>query len=141
MYIHLFLAAHRVQTGNQALNESLRIFCCLFYGQVWHIPTTSYQYTVEGVVTSTTDISAATEVVSFYFTENLSLVLASSGDSQLIFYSTCIWGVCECKAAQMNEWINTPTAGEYNLLQNWERFPGEKVGGGIAVVEHLWANR
>lgn len=38
----------------------------------------------------------------------------------------------------MNEWINTPAAGEYNLLQNWARFPGEKVGGGIAVVEDLW---
>lgn len=35
----------------------------------------------------------------------------------------------------MNEWINTPTAGEYSLLQNWARFPGEKVGGRIAVIE------
>lgn len=30
----------------------------------------------------------------------------------------------------MNDWTNTPTAREYNLLQSWARFPVEKVGGG-----------
>lgn len=29
----------------------------------------------------------------------------------------------------MNDWTNTATAGEYNLLQGWARFPVEKVVG------------
>lgn len=86
---------------------------------------------------SMTNISAATKVllVMSFFSHGESfftlLYLASSRGSYLILYSTCIWGVCECKAAQMNEWTNTPTAGEYNLLQSWARFPVEKVGGGM----------
>ena len=65
-----------------------------------------YRKTVEGVVMSATNISAATKVLlvmSFSFMKNFSLLLASSRGSYLILYSTRIWGVCECKAAQMND--------------------------------------
>lgn len=85
---------------------------------------------------SATNISVATKVLlvmSFSLMENLSLLLASSRGSQLISYNTRIWGVCECKAAQMNERTNTPTAEEYNLLQSWARFQQKKQVGGCCV--------
>lgn len=63
--------------------------------------------------------------MSFSFMENLSLLLASSSGSYLILYRTCIWGVCECKAAQMNEWMNPSTAG---LPAKLGEIPNRKKG-------------
>lgn len=113
-------------------------FFCSFMGKLGILlpPLSIWEYwkTVEGGVMSMTNISVATQillVLSFSFMENLSLLWASSRGSHLILYSTHTWGVCECKAAQMNEWTNTPTAGEYDILQSWARFLAEKISGGM----------
>lgn len=88
---------------------------------------------------SATNISAATKVVfvmSLSLMENLSLLLGSSRGSYLILYSTRIWGVCECKAAQMNERTNTPTAGGVQASAKLGRIPSRKSRWEDAVLQY-----
>lgn len=137
MYVHLFLATYGTQIGNQVLKEFLRFFCLFVLWASLAYSCHLYQYgntkrlwkALLWVRKTFPRQQKYSLIMSFSFMENLSLLLASSGGSYLILYSTCSWGVCECRAAQMNEWTNTPTAGECNLLQSWARFPVQKVGG------------
>lgn len=71
MYVHLFLATYGTQIGNQVLKEFLRFFLFVcFMGKFGiFLPPLSiqeYQKTVEGVVMSAKNISAATEVLFNY---------------------------------------------------------------------------
>ena len=140
MYVHLFLATYGAQIWNQLLKESLKVFLFVcFMGKLsTFLPPPSireYWKTVEGIVISTTNISAATKVVMrFSFMENLSLLLASSRGSYLILYSTCIWEVCEYQAA--DEWRDKYThCRGVQSSAKLGKIPGRKSRWGHAVLE------